>query len=334
MKRRLEEWLAARWYGGIQPEWPLRSLAALFGAIVKLRQVAFRRGWRRSTRLPVPVLVVGNLAIGGAGKTPTTIALIDALRARGWSPGVVSRGYGGTEPGPAFVAPQADPRRFGDEPCLIANRTGAPVAIARRRADAGKLLLERAAVDLLIADDGLQHYALQRDLEILLIDGRRRFGNRRLLPAGPLREPPGRAAECAFTIVNGGTAGPDEWPMRLTLDAVQSLHRPDLHRPLSAFAGRPLHAVAGIADPERFFDALRAAGLEIVPHPFPDHHAYAPGDLAFGDGLPLLMTEKDAVKCAAFAAPNWFAVPAVAELPEPLYDRIAAMLAALPRNHR
>jgi len=325
----LQRWFEARWYGGVRPELPLRLLAGLFGAVSGLRRAAYRRGWSRSTRLPLPVIVVGNLAIGGAGKTPMTIALVEALRERGWRPGVISRGHGGSERGPVRLPPDADPARFGDEPCLIARRTGAPVVIARERVAAGQLLWQSGDVDLLIADDGLQHYALQRDIEVLLIDGRRRLGNGRLLPAGPLREPVSRVDDCTLQVVNGGDAAAGQWSMRLRLDAAVPLAG-GASRPLVDFVGQSAHAVAGIADPARFFTALQAAGLEVVAHPFIDHHAFVADDLAFDDGRPLLMTEKDAVKCAPFARPNWYAVPACAELPDAFFDTLAAALAALP----
>jgi tetraacyldisaccharide 4'-kinase len=322
---RLQAWLDARWYGGARPGLLLRALERLFAALARLRRSAYRRGWLRSTRLPLPLLVVGNIAVGGAGKTPMTIALVEALRVRGWRPGVISRGHGGSQASPARLPAQPDPTRFGDEPCLIAARTGAPVAVARQRAAAGRLLLASGEVDLLIADDGLQHYALARDVEIAMIDGRRRFGNGRLLPAGPLREPPARIAECAFRVVNGGPARPGEVAMALQLGQALPLCG-GAGRPLPAFAGSPLQAVAGIAEPARFFAALREAGLELIPHAFADHHPFSPADFAFDDGQPLLMTEKDAVKCRGFARANWYAVPACAMLPDSFFDAVSAGL--------
>lgn len=329
MKARLAAWLERRWYGGVAPEGPLRWIAACYERIVRRRRRRFQRARGAQPRQGVPVVVVGNLSVGGAGKTPLVIALIDALRARGWRPGVISRGYGGGAPGPERVLPGSDPARVGDEPCLIAARSGAPVAIARRRPAALELLQRSREVDLVIADDGLQHYALPRDLEILVIDGRRRFGNGRLLPAGPLREPVERAADCDFRIVNGGTADADEVPMQLMLDAAQALDG-SVTRPLHEFVGQRVHALAGIGDPQRFFDALRALGIEVVPHPFPDHHAFRAADLRFAESLPLLMTEKDAVKCRAFAAPGRWCVPVRAVLPDVFLDALDARLRRLP----
>jgi tetraacyldisaccharide 4'-kinase len=285
----------------------------------------YRRGWLRSERLPVPVIVVGNIVAGGAGKTPLTIALVEALRARGRKPGVVSRGYGGSACSPLLLGAQPDPAMTGDEPALIKLRTGAPVAIGARRAEAARLLLPEG-VDVIVADDGLQHYVLARDIEICVIDGARRFGNGRLLPAGPLREPESRLRDVDFIVCNGGETHDGEVPMRLTISNAVALAGPSHVSPLAAFSGKRVHALAGIGHPQRFFDTLRALGIEVVEHPFPDHHRYTAADLAFGDGLPVLMTEKDAVKCRAFATENAWAVPATAELPTSFFDAIAARL--------
>jgi tetraacyldisaccharide 4'-kinase len=327
-RARLEAWLNARWYGGKRPGLLLRGLAVLFGAVSRVRRHAYRRGWLRSVRLPVPVLVVGNIAVGGAGKTPMTIALVQALRARGWRPGVISRGHGGTERGPVRLPDASgspDPARFGDEPSLIAERTGVPVAIGRRRAEAGGLLVGSGEVDLLIADDGLQHHALARDVEVIMIDGRRRFGNASLLPAGPLREPVARVAESEFRVCNGGVAQPGEVQMSLSLDEPRSMLGAT-SMPLAAFTTDPVHALAGIADPARFFDALRGAGLDPLEHAFPDHHPFTADDFPFDDGRPVLMTEKDAIKCRAFARSHWYAVPVRCELPQAFYDQVSAVL--------
>ena len=323
-------WFERRWYGAQKPDVLLRALAALFGRVVRARREAFVSGRRSGERAGVPVIVVGNLAVGGAGKTPLTIALVQALVARGFRPGVISRGYGRTGTQTHRVSMNDDAATAGDEPLLIARRTGVPVAVAAKRIDAARLLVGSGDVDVLIADDGLQHYALARDIEILAIDGRRRFGNGRLLPAGPLREPIERAAACDFIVVNGGEAGEGEVPMRLVLSTACPLNG-GAEKPLATFANTRVHAVAGIAEPARFFDALRAVGINVHAHGFPDHHTYTPADLDFGDGAPVLMTEKDAVKCAAFAHENWYAVPAIAQLPESFFDAVAARLIALKR---
>jgi tetraacyldisaccharide 4'-kinase len=337
MSKRVAAWFERRWYGASMPSLPLRALAALYGAVVRRRRRAFLAQAAPRERVALPIVVVGNLAVGGAGKTPLTLALIEALRARGWRPGVISRGYGGSAAGPERVLADSDPARVGDEPCLLAQRGGVPVAIARRRIAAAWLLADAHEVDVLIADDGLQHYALARDIEIAVIDGRRRYGNGLLLPAGPLREPPERAAACDFRVLNigqvqgvevqGGEVQGDEVPMHLVLQQAVALDRGG-RKELAQFAGRRVHAVAGIGDPERFFAALRGQGIEVVPHPFPDHHPYVASDLRFSEPLPLLMTEKDAVKCRAFAAPDRWFVPVDAVLPESFFDAVDARLRA------
>jgi len=319
----LADTLAEAWYGKRAAPWWTAPLAALYGGVTRLRRRLYRAGWLSSVRLPVPVAVVGNVSVGGTGKTPLTIALVEALRARGFRPGVVSRGYGGAETGPALLGERPDPARFGDEPCLI-HAAGTPVAVGRDRPAAARLLIE-AGCDVILADDGLQHYRLRRDVEICVIDGARRFGNGRLLPAGPLREPLARLDEVDFRVCNGGDATADEVPMRLEGGMARALHGATVQT-LDAFRGQPVHALAGIGHPERFFDDLRARGIEVLAHPFPDHHAYAPGELDFGDSLPVLMTEKDAVKCAAFAPPQSWAVPVRAVLPEAFFDAVAAKL--------
>ncbi|HEY9111987.1 MAG TPA: tetraacyldisaccharide 4'-kinase [Rhodanobacteraceae bacterium] len=317
--------LQRRWYQDRLPPWWTLPLATLYGGVSGLRRALYRHGGLRARKLPVPVVVVGNIVAGGAGKTPLTIALVGALRARGFKPGVVSRGYGGTARAPMLLDTHPDAAVVGDEPALIRMRTSVPVAIGVDRCAAARLLLDQG-VGVVVADDGLQHYALARDIEICVVDGARRFGNGRLLPAGPLREPISRLREVDFVVCNG--AGPDvgEIPMRLALAAAVALADPAATRPLVAFAGQRVHAVAGIGHPPRFFDALRASGIGVTGHPFADHHRYTISDLDFGDGLPVLMTEKDAVKCRRFAQPHWWSVPVTAELPESFFDAVAARL--------
>ncbi len=319
--------LQNRWYGNRAPPWWTRPLAALYGSVTATRRAMYRHGWLRRERLPVPVIVVGNIVAGGAGKTPLAIALVEALRMRGLKPGVVSRGYGGSARMPMLLDAQSDPAVAGDEPALIRMRTGAPVAVGARRADAARLLLPQG-VDVIIADDGLQHYALARDVEICVVDGARRFGNGHLLPAGPLREPESRLRDVDFSVCNGGNAREGEVPMQLAMSDAVALVEPARTSPLLAFSGKRVHAVAGIGHPPRFFDALRALDIDVVAHAFLDHHRYSAADLAFGDGLPVLMTEKDAVKCRAFAQAHWWSVPVNASLPAGFFDAVAARLRA------
>lgn len=325
----VQAWLEQRWYGGVAVALWLRGMARLFGLLGALRRVAFRRGWLRSTRLPVPVLVVGNISVGGVGKTPLVIALCEALRECGWKPGVISRGYGRRVREPRRVRPDSSADEVGDEPRLIARLTGCPVAVAARRVEAGRMLIEDG-VDLLIADDGLQHYALQRDVEIAVIDGQRGLGNGRLLPAGPLREPPARLSQCDFVISNGTLAA--DWAMPCESMQLQ----PDrcwrlcdgAAAALADFRDRPLHALAGIGHPERFFASLRAAGMQAEEHPFPDHHRFSRDDLCFAHGAVLLMTEKDAMKVADWAEPGWYAVGVNAVLSERFLDALSQRLRA------
>ena len=310
-------------------------LSAAYGAVTALRRRLYRIGIKRSRHPGVPVIVVGNIVAGGTGKTPLTIAIVQRLRAAGFTPGVASRGHGRNhEKTPRWVDASSDAALSGDEPLLIAHSTGAKVRVDRDRLAAAKSL-RKAGCDVIVCDDGLQHYRLARDVEIEVVDARRRYGNGRLLPAGPLREPIERAADCMFRVLNLGVlvdasmppaTGRGEWPMRLqVIEALPILG--GRSQSLAAFAGQRVHAVAGIGDPERFFATLRDLGIAVVPHAFPDHHAYQAWDLDFGSQLPVLMTEKDAVKCAAFAGPQWYSVPVQARMPDAfwtaLLDRIS-----------
>lgn len=325
----LTDTLQSAWYGNGRAPWWTWPLAALYGGVVRLRGGLYRAGMLRSVRLPVPVLVIGNLSVGGTGKTPLTIAVVDALRGRGWRPGVVSRGYGGSQREPLLLGDAPDPDRVGDEPCLI-HAGGVPVAVGRDRPAAARLLLA-AGCNLLVADDGLQHYALARDVEVCVVDGVRRFGNRRLLPAGPLREPLARLRTVTFRVCNGGVPAEGEYPMQLAGGEAVALCD-GRHRPLAGFAGQRIHAVAAIGNPSRFFASLREAGIDVIEHAFADHHAFVAGELDFGDGLPLLMTDKDAVKCRFFAQPHWWRVPVRAELPPAFYAALDERLEGLRRE--
>lgn len=319
--------LQQRWYQpDARPPWWTLPLAGLYGGVTRVRSALYQRGTLRSQRLPVPVVVVGNIVAGGAGKTPLVIALVEALRARGFKPGVVSRGYGGSARRPTLLAANLDPQEVGDEPALIRLRTSAPVAVGVDRPAAARLLLSEG-VNAVIADDGLQHLALARDVEICVLDGARRLGNGRLLPAGPLREPAERLRSVDFMVCNDGAPQSGEVPMQLTLDDAWSLNDSSVRQSLGAFGARRVHAVAGIGNPARFFESLRLSGLDVIEHPFSDHHRYVSDDLVFGDGLPVLMTEKDAVKCRAFARAGWWSVPASANLPAAFFDAVALQLA-------
>jgi len=305
----------------------LAPLSLGFGAAVGARRFAYRTGWYRAERLPVPVVVVGNLVAGGTGKTPLVLWLAAALGARGFRPAIVSRGYRGANAQPCEVAVGGEPARYGDEPLLLAERSGVPVWIGRDRAAAA-----RAAIaahpdrDLVICDDGLQHYALARDFEIAVEDDRG-YGNGLLLPAGPLREPPSRQVDA--TVVNGAAARAGAFAMRLEPAGFRAVREPGRTTGADALRGKRLHAVAGIGNPARFFATLASLGLAFTPHAFPDHHAYAPGDLDFRDCDAVLMTEKDAVKCRAFPRDDLYALRVEARVDERLADLVALRLHGL-----
>lgn len=318
------------WYDGSSPPLHARLLSAVYAVVTALRRRLYRIGIKRSGHPGVPVIVVGNIVAGGTGKTPLTIAIVQRLSAAGFTPGVASRGHGRSdEKTPRWVDTGSDAAVSGDEPLLIAHSTGAKVRVDRDRLAAAKSL-RKAGCDVIVCDDGLQHYRLARDIEVEVIDARRRYGNGRLLPAGPLREPIERAADCTFRVLNLGVldeaalphaSGLDEWPMRLqVIEALPILG--GRSQSLAAFAGQRVHAVAGIGDPERFFATLRDHGIGVVPHVFPDHHAYRAEDLDFGSPLPVLMTEKDAVKCADFAGTQWYSVPVHARMPDAFWTAL------------
>jgi len=326
----LEEGLLARWYGDVPPGLALRMVAALYGTLMRCRRWAYRVGLRRQHRLDVPVVVVGNRTVGGAGKTPLVIALVDELRERGWHPGVLSRGYGRRSKGLQRVDGRSDPSTVGDEPLLVHLATGAPVAVDADRISAANALIA-AGCDVLIADDGLQHLRLGRVLEIEVQDARG-LGNARVMPAGPLREPlPARPAD--FRVVHGREPCGTDVPMRLELSDARRLGgTAPSSRPLSGFAGRPVHAVAGIGHPARFFRALRDAGLTVLEHAFPDHHGFTDADFAAMRDAPVLMTGKDAVKCRQLDLPDAWEVPVTAVLPTTFIDALDHRLRESPRH--
>ena len=274
----------------------------------------------------LPVVVVGNLAVGGTGKTPLVIAIAKLLAARGVRVGVICRGYRGTgSRWPRKVLPDSDPGRVGDEAVLLARRTGVPVAAGPNRIGAGRILFRRSKCEVILSDDGLQHLRLSRDVEIVVIDGVRRHGNGRCLPAGPLREPLGRLASVDLVVANG-PAAPGELEMRLESGDAVNLADAGLTRPLEGFRGTRVHAVCALGHQERFFRSLESCGLTIIRHPFPDHHPFREEEIRFPDDAPVLMTEKDAVKCERFADARHWCVPVDAVLSSELEDRLLAIL--------
>ncbi len=324
MKPALERWLLQRWYGGQPPGPGLRLLSLVYRALVAGQRGAYTLGWKKAHRIKVPVIVIGNFTAGGTGKTPLIVAVAKHLQARGQRPGIVSRGYGRSSQAPIRVEKDTAPALCGDEPRLVFERTGLPVFVDRDRVAAGQRAVA-AGCEVILADDGLQHRRLARDIEIEVVDGARRYGNGLLIPAGPLRETP---RDTGLRVVNGGDVGQaGEWRMDLQLSEAVALATGERRR-LSAFAAEPVHALAGIGNPARFFAALRAEGISVTEHAFPDHHAYRPEDFAGMLGT-ILMTEKDAVKCRGLGLDHAWSVPVAAVLPDDFYAALDSRLEAL-----
>jgi tetraacyldisaccharide 4'-kinase len=315
----MQQRLTELWYAPARPSL-LQPLGWLYAGVMRVRRALYGAGVLRTVRPAAAVVVVGNLTVGGTGKTPLTVWLAAALEARGRRVGIVSRGYGRRDSGVQAVTVTSDWRSVGDEPLLLARRSGCVTVVAQDRA-AGAAALIAQGVDVVVADDGLQHLRMARDCELVVVDGARGFGNARVLPAGPLRESLAQLAQADLIIVNGAAEHPSlaglpadrTLTMQLAAGDAVRVDGQGGARPLSQFRGQRVHAVAGIGNPARFFRALRAQGIEPIEHPFPDHHPYAEQDLAFGDAAVVLMTQKDAVKCAGFADARLWYVPVTAQ---------------------
>jgi len=309
----------------------------VFTGIVKLRGVLYNARILRDTTLGVQVIAVGNLTVGGTGKTPLVAWLSSHLAACGLRVAIVSRGYGGRARGVTRVTVHSRASEVGDEPLLLARRATATVFIGRDRVATAQAAVKDGA-DIVVCDDGLQHLALVRHCEIVVIDGQRGFGNACLLPRGPLRELPRRLRRVNAVVVNGAITAPGfALPAFLTRTHYHMNMRPGDARPVSggaslraltSFRGTGVHAVAAIGNPQRFFDMLRNAGLTLYEHPMPDHHAFKQSDLNFGDNLPVIMTEKDAVKCVAFADERCWYVPVTAEFSESEANKLIDLVLA------
>jgi tetraacyldisaccharide 4'-kinase len=322
-------WLERHWYRITPLHILLLPVSFIFRLLAALRRALYRSGILSSEQLPVPVIIVGNITVGGNGKTPLTLWLAQQLIDEGWHPGIISRGFGGSETtAPQAAHPDSAPDAVGDEAVLMAQRGLCPVWVGRDRPATGRALLrDHPECDVLLSDDGLQHYRLRRDAEIIVVDGMRRFGNGCMLPAGPLRETPFRLTEVDAVVINGGMPASGEYRMQLYGTVFHNLLNPDTIMRTSDFHGLRLHAIAGIGHPQRFFEHLNNMGLTVQAHPFPDHHRYTSADLAYADADAILMTEKDAVKCAAFATEKCWALRVDAQIDPALTRHILERIA-------
>jgi tetraacyldisaccharide 4'-kinase len=306
LQRRLEK----IWYNGGWGSTALMPLEGLYRVLAKADRSSSQT---KQIRHPLPIIVVGNISVGGTGKTPLVIYLAEQLQLAGYRPAIITRGYAGDlQEWPVTVTPKSDPSICGDEPVLMAQRSGVPVIAGPDRNADVTFLLDNTNCDVVISDDGLQHYKLMRDIEIAVVDAARGLGNGHCLPAGPLREPAARLASCDFVIMNEVVATADI-SMQLQVSELSHLNSGN-KQPLSAWKGQTVHAVTGIGNPSRFFDTLRNEGLEVIEHSFPDHHPFSLVDIEFDDRFLVVMTEKDAVKCHSFATDKHWCVPVTAKV--------------------
>lgn len=343
--RTIQARLISQWY---QPTaWFYRILvpiSMLFRLVVSLRRYLYQNGFLRTHSLPVPVIVVGNITVGGTGKTPLVIALAERLCAEGYKPGIISRGYSGIYKDVCAVIADSDPNVVGDEPLLLAKRLRIPVFVGKKRVSAANALLaEHPSVNLLISDDGLQHYQLPRDIEIVVFDAARGLGNAHMLPAGPLREPLTRLKSADIIVHNGDlsndmaglSAKSHEFPVcfGMQLQGDQFVRLDEMHEKVSIdwFAGKVVHAIAGIGHPERFFASLRAMGMQVVAHAFPDHYGFRQQDLDALSANWIVMTEKDAMKCRKLKHPKAWYLPVVATIEETFFMRVHDLLKNLKK---
>ena len=305
--------------------WLAFPFDCLFRALLSFRCFLYRVAILGSWRSSVPVIVVGNITVGGTGKTPLVIWLVKQLKARGYAPGIISRGYKGAAKATKQVLDKDSASLVGDEPLLIARRTTCPVWIGKDRSGAARALMQaHPECDVIISDDGLQHYALQRDFEIVVVDGTRMYGNQSMLPFGPMREPLNRLSSVDAVVVNGSESSSqvDEFQMRLSGDQFYALHSSEEMVRADYFQNKKIHAVAGIGNPTRFFSYLQGLGLDVVEHWFPDHHQFQAADLQIPDADIILMTEKDAVKCLHFVQDNVWVLPVEAQVSGGLEDKV------------
>lgn len=320
------------WYGRGLVAWLLWPASLMFRMAVAARRALYRLRVLKSEHPGVPVIVVGNLTAGGSGKTPLVIWIAEFLKTKGWTPAIVSRGYGARIQQPRAATIADDAAEVGDEPILLSRRSGCPVWVGADRAAVARALREaHPDVDVLILDDGLQHYGLRRDLEIAVVDGRG-FGNGLLLPAGPLREPAGRLRSVDAVVSHGATV--HGYAMKLSGDTLHRMCDAAERRAVASFGADKVHAVAGIGDPNRFFLHLARLGMKVLPHPFPDHHPFSAQDLEFAGEAPVVMTEKDAVKLRRVARANWWVLPVSAQLDPAFGDWLSGRLDGFRRRSK
>ena len=321
-------WLQYHWYRITPLHLLLLPISLLFRALAILRRTLYLGHILTSKKLAAPVIVIGNISAGGTGKTPLTLALAQQLIRRGLHPLIVSRGHGGSAQQPQRVTTDSDVRQAGDEPLLMARRNLCPVWIGKDRAAAAQTALQaNPQCDVVLCDDGLQHYRLQRDMEIAVIDGARGFGNGFMLPAGPLREPVSRLRTVDAVVVNDGDASTGRYAMRLSGEIFHNLLTPGRIATAAELGKLRCHAVAGIGHPQRYFRHLQSLGISFTPHAFPDHHPYCAADLSFADCDAVLLTEKDAVKCGAFADERYWVLRVEAQIDPALIDHILRKIA-------
>lgn len=326
MKQTFSRWLQDAWYKEMYISVAFVPISMVYADVIRFRSLLYKIGVFKKTKIAAPVIIVGNITVGGTGKTPLILCLARFLKEEGYNPGIISRGYGGgADTWPQRVDQDSTPEQVGDEAVLMAHRADCPIAVGPKRVKTAQFLLDHAQCNIILSDDGLQHYALERDIEIAVIDGERRFGNGYILPCGPLREPISRLQKVDLIIVNGDPVEDNEFSMTMEGDRVVNLATKE-EKLLTDFKQLTCHALAGIGNPQRFFYLLEQAGLSIESHAFPDHHQFIAEEISFADDKPILMTEKDAVKCTAFASVKHWYLP-IKAVPEQLFkDKLLTLL--------
>lgn len=329
----LSQTITQHWYRDPADWWAylLAPLTGLYRAAMAVRRIAYQIGLCKTHHLDVPVIVVGNLTVGGTGKTPCVIALANLLQQQGYRPGIVSRGYGVSFAGERVVTTASQVKTVGDEALMIVEKTSCPMVIGVNRVACAERVLADYDCNVIISDDGLQHYALGRDIELVLVDGQRRFGNQRCLPAGPLREPLSRLQSVDY-VISSGVAEEGEYAMRIKPKALYAINAPEQQYELSDLRDRTVHAVAAIGNPDRFFASLRALGADVIPHAYSDHAWLKSSDIDFNDKHWVVMTEKDAVKCRKFVGAQHYALAVDAVLDDSFVQALSERLSSIAEN--